>query len=71
LFANLRRYPKIQLDINLTIEDIAIYFFEGDNIQTGEYGVFFEDFHYEIRKNKNLSDILTDQIYHVINNGDS
>jgi AAA15 family ATPase/GTPase len=70
----IENYPELQLDINLTIEDIAIYFFEGDNIQTykmGEYGVFFDDFHYELRKTQNISEILTDQIYHVINNGDS
>jgi hypothetical protein len=70
----IENYPELQLDINLSIEDLCIYFFEGDNIQTykmGEYGVFFEDFHYEIRKTKNISEILTDQIYQLINNGDS
>jgi hypothetical protein len=69
----IENYPEINLDISLTIENMGIDFFDGKTIQTyemGDYGVFFEDFQYELRKTINISEILTDQIYQVINNGD-
>jgi len=66
-------YPEMNLALNLTVEDIGIYFFDGDHIrryEMGEYGVLFEDFNYEIRKSHNIRDILTDQIYHFTYNNE-
>jgi ABC-type enterochelin transport system ATPase subunit len=63
--------PEMNLELDLTVEDIGIYFFDGDNIRAykmGEYGVLFEDFNYEIRKSHRIRDILTDQIYHFMYN---
>jgi AAA15 family ATPase/GTPase len=65
-----KNYPEMNLDIQLTIEKMGIYFFDGSQIQSykmGNYGVFFEDFYYEIKKTKDISDLLTDQIYELIN----
>ncbi|RKZ49760.1 MAG: hypothetical protein DRR00_16950 [Candidatus Parabeggiatoa sp. nov. 3] len=67
----LENYPEMNLELDLTVEDIGIYFFDGNNIRAyemGEYGVLFEDFNYEIRKSHNIRDILTDQIYHFTYN---
>ncbi|HEW98612.1 MAG: ATP-binding protein [Candidatus Parabeggiatoa sp. nov. 3] len=64
-------YPEINPNLNLT--EIGIYFFEGTRIipyEQKDYGVHFKDFSYEIRKIKNISEILTDQIYQVINKED-
>jgi predicted ATP-dependent endonuclease of OLD family len=69
----MENYPEMNLDIDLMVEDIGIYFFDGDQIKTyqmGEYGVLFEDFNYEIRKSHKIRDLLTDQIYCLINNND-
>jgi hypothetical protein len=69
-----KNYPEMNLDIQLTIENLGIYFFDGTQIQPyqmGNYGVFFEDFYYEIKKTKDISELLTDQIYELINQQDS
>lgn len=66
-------YPELNEAINLKIEDMGIYFFEGKKIRSyemGDYGVFFEDFGYELRKVNKISSILTDQIYHLLNKGE-
>lgn len=65
----LKDYPEINLDIILKLEEMGIYFFDGRQIQTyemGDYGVFFRDFHAELKKTKDISDILTDQIYELM-----
>ena len=65
-----KNYPEMNLDIKLTIENMGIYFFDGSQIQPyqmGNYGVFFEDFYAEIKKTKDISELLTDQIYELIN----
>jgi len=65
----LKDYPEINLDIILKLEEMGIYFFDGQKIQTyemGDYGVFFRDFHAELKKTKDISDILTDQIYELM-----
>jgi len=70
----MENYSEMNLDINLSIEDMGIYFFDGTQIQTyemGNYGVFFEDFYYEIRKVKDISNMLTDKIYDLMNQEDS
>jgi len=70
----LKNYPEMNLDIQLTIEKMGIYFFDGSQIQPykmGNYGVFFEDFYDEIKKTKDISELLTDQIYELINQEDS
>jgi hypothetical protein len=67
-------YPEMNLDIQFSIENIGIYFFDGTQIQPyqmGNYGVFFEDFYDEIKKTKDISELLTDQIYELINQPDS
>ena len=64
------KYADINLDINLSIEEMGIYFFDGEQIhkyEMGDYGVFFEDFYYEIKKTKDISELLTDQIYELRN----
>jgi AAA15 family ATPase/GTPase len=69
-----KKYPEMNLDIQLTIEKMGIYFFDGNQIQPyqmGNYGVFFEDFYDEIKKTKDISELLTDQIYELINQEDS
>lgn len=66
-------YPEFKQDIHLTSEEIGIYFFEGTRIlpyEPKEYGVYFKDFQYESRKINNISEILTDQIFQLINNED-
>jgi hypothetical protein len=66
-------YPEFNQNFNLTTKEIGIYFFEGTRIipyEPKDYGVHFKDFSYEIRKIKNISEILTDQIYQLINKED-
>jgi hypothetical protein len=66
----LKDYPEINLDINLKIFKMGIYFFEGQQkIQTyemGDYGVFFRDFYSELKKTKDISHMLTDHIYELM-----
>lgn len=69
-----KNYPEMNLDIQLTIENMGIYFFDGHQIrpyQMGNYGIFFADFYDEIKKTKDISELLTDQIYELINQADS
>jgi len=69
-----KNYPEMNLDMQFSIENIGIYFFDGTQIQPyqmGNYGVFFEDFYDEIKKTKDISELLTDQIYELINQPDS
>jgi AAA15 family ATPase/GTPase len=64
------KYSDINLDMNLSIEEMGIYFFDGEQIhkyEMDDYGVFFEDFYYEIKKTKDISELLTDQIYELRN----
>jgi AAA15 family ATPase/GTPase len=61
-------YPDIDSDINLTTNDIAIYFFEGSKIvpyQPGDYGVLFSDFNYELRKINKINLTLTEKMYQL------
>ncbi|KHD05750.1 hypothetical protein PN36_18965 [Candidatus Thiomargarita nelsonii] len=69
----INNYPELNQNINLTSNEIGIYFFEGTRIipyEPKDYGVHFKDFSSEIRKIKNISEILTDQIYQLINKED-
>jgi predicted ATPase len=66
-------YPDINPDIHLTVDDIAIYFFEGTRIipyERGEYGVLFSDFNACSRKIKKISLALTDKVYQLLNDDD-
>lgn len=66
-------YPSLREEINLKVEEMGIYFFEGKQIHSyemGGCGVFFEDFRHELRKVNEIDSILTDQIYHFLNEGE-
>jgi len=63
-------YPEINPDINLSTNDIAIYFFEGTRIipyKRGDYGVLFNDFDAERRKIKKIELALTEKMYQLLN----
>jgi AAA15 family ATPase/GTPase len=63
-------YLEINPDINLTTDDIAIYFFDGARIrayQRGDYGVLFSDFNAELRKINKISLVLTDKMSQLLN----
>lgn len=61
---------EINTKINLSTEDIAIYFFEGQKIipyKRGDYGVVFSDFNSEQRKIKKIELALTNKMYELLN----
>jgi len=63
-------YPEINPDIDLSADDIAIYFFEGTRIipyKRGDYGVLFSDFDAEQRKIKKIELALTEKMYQLLN----
>ena len=63
-------YQEINPDLNLSTDDIAIYFFEGTRIvpyERGDYGVLFSDFDAEQRKIKQIELALTEKMYQLLN----
>jgi AAA15 family ATPase/GTPase len=63
-------YPEMNPDIDLSADDIAIYFFEGTRIipyKRGDYGVLFSDFDAEQRKIKKIELALTEKMYQLLN----
>jgi predicted ATP-dependent endonuclease of OLD family len=66
-------YPDINPDINLTTDDIAIYFFDGSRIiplKRGDYGVLFSDFNASLRKINKISLALTHKMSQLLNDDD-
>ncbi len=66
-------YPSLREEINLKVEEMGIYFFDGQEIRSykmGDYGVLFDDFAYELRRVKKVSNLLTEQIYQLLNKED-
>ncbi len=65
-------YPSLKQEINLNVEEMGIYFFDDVKqeirpYEMGRYGVLFDDFAFEQRRVKKISNLLTEQIYHLLN----